>query len=683
MSLTQNIHTSLSDGENTLNQLIESLPVAVITFKRGVLVAANKSFLEYIGPEVAPILKPGINLQDYVAATHALNEGLKVDHSVVDNTLTDLLYNTDKDAWVRERMKIYHTDSVFDEYDDDGGWWHSINKYYPEDDTYIGIRIDINDLRSAKEEAVLASKAKSEFLANMSHEIRTPMNGVIGMAQVLQRTELNQTQAECVNVIMRSGEALITIINDILDFSKVEAGKLILESEPFDLEEAAEDVVALLGVSANSKGIELILDYQNPTGCLVVGDIGRLRQIMTNLVGNAIKFTSSGFVLLRVSITSLGDLVDVDIAIQDTGIGIAEESLETIFDEFTQADGTTTRLFGGTGLGLSLTKSLVEAMKGSIKAESKLGAGTTVSLRVKLEAGGPISDAQTQSDLGSFAGLLKDSRVLIVDDLSQNITVLAALLNSLGVTPDTASSAKAAVQKISHMREKKSNYDLLITDFQMPEIDGYSLVNALRKKSVFDDMKIMVLSSVMDDAVKSKFSKIDNCVYYQKPIRMSHLRSSIGKTLEAEEDFLVQLSDTNQSSAAISADDVNESKTKKRVLIAEDDKTNQLVIRRMLEPLGYELDIADNGEIACQFHQARQYDLILMDISMPVMDGIEALKAIRAAETREKQVPIIAITAHALKGEKEEFLEAGFTSYLGKPVSVVDLHNELEKWLPE
>ena len=684
MPLTQNIHTSLSDRENTLNQLLESLPIAVITFKRGMLVAANTSFLEYIGPEVAPILKPGIHLQDYVAATHALNEGLKVDHSVVDNKLTELLYNTDKDAWVRERLKIYQTDSVFDEYDDEGGWWHSINKYYPEDDTYIGIRVDINDLRSAKEEAVLASKAKSEFLANMSHEIRTPMNGVIGMAQVLQRTPLNQTQAECVNIILRSGEALITIINDILDFSKVEAGKLILESEPFDLEEAAEDVVALLGVSANSKGIELILDYQNPTGCLVVGDIGRLRQIMTNLVGNAIKFTSSGFVLLKVSITSLGDLVDVDIAIQDTGIGIAEEALESIFDEFTQADGTTTRLFGGTGLGLSLTKSLVGAMKGTIKAESKLGEGTTVSLRVKLEAGDPISGRRMQSDPGSFAGLLKDSRVLIVDDLSQNITVLAALLNSLGVTPDAASSAKEAVQKISQMRAKKSKYDLLITDYQMPEIDGYSLINALRKKPIFDDMKIMVLSSVMDDVVKNKFSKIDNCIYYQKPVRMSHLRSSIGKTLESDDDdFLVQLSDSNQNCADVSLADTNATTTRKRVLIAEDDKTNQLVIRRMLEPLGYELDIADNGEVAFQLHQSRQYDLILMDISMPVMDGIEALKAIRAAETREKQVPIIAITAHALKGEKEEFLEAGFTSYLGKPVSVVDLHNELEKWLPE
>ncbi len=676
-----------SDKDNTLNQLLESLPIAVITFKAGVLLAANKSFHGYIGPEISEILKPGLKLQDYVRATHIVNTGLKIDDGSIDATLTELLYDKDVDAWVNERIKIYHTDSVFDEYDDGAGWWHSINKYYAEDDTYIGIRIDINDLKNAKEKAILASKAKSEFLANMSHEIRTPMNGVIGMAQVLQGTTLNETQTECVNIILRSGDALITIINDILDFSKVEAGKLILENLPFDLEDATEDVIALLGVSANQKGIELILDYQNPGGRLLIGDIGRIRQIMINLVGNAIKFTSSGFVLLKVLITETDGVADIDISIRDTGIGISGDALESIFDEFTQADGTTTRLFGGTGLGLSLTKSLVQAMDGSIRAESKPGKGTTVFVRTKLETGGAISDVKTRHQYGAFANLLAGSKVLIVDDLSQNITVLAALLKSLGVEPDKAGSAREAIQKIKQMRLNNSHYDLMITDYQMPEIDGYSLVSALRKKAPFDGLKIMVLSSVMDDGLKNKFSSFENCMYYQKPVRMSHLRSVIGKTLEpnalalsaklnAQEDAFETKPESDSTD-----DTVMFNEKKKRILIAEDDRTNQIVIQKMLEPLGHHLDIADNGEIACKLHQTHNYDLVLMDISMPVMDGFEAMNAIRSAETDKKKTPVIAITAHALKGEREEFLEAGFDGYLGKPISKKDLHKALEIWL--
>ena len=686
MPASPQIDSTLSRRDDTLNHLLESLPIAVITFKRGVLIAANKCFHDYIGPQISSILKPGLKLADYVKATHMVNTGFKIDNTVVDNKITELLYDTDKDGWVRERLKIYQTDSVFDEYDDGVGWWHSIHKYYPDDDTYIGIRIDINDLKTAQEKAIQASQAKSEFLANMSHEIRTPMNGVIGMAQVLEGTELTETQTECVNVIMRSGEALITIINDILDFSKVEAGKLLLENEPFDLEEAAEDVIALLGVSANQKGIELILDYRNPEGRLVIGDIGRLRQIITNLVGNAIKFTSKGFVLLKVSVVENRGLAEIDISIQDTGIGIAEESLGRIFEEFTQADGSTTRLFGGTGLGLSLTKRLVEVMAGSIKAESKLGKGTTVSVKVKLELGPVISEIATASDAKYFTGLLAGSRVLIVDDIAQNITVLAALLKSLGIQPDTASSAREAIEKINFLTTKKSKYDLLITDYQMPEISGYNLISALRKKPQFDDLKIMVLSSVMNDDVKAKVSKLDNSIYYQKPVRMSHLRSAIGKTLEPtvlSRSAKPHISQTSPDKPSGKSDVQQPKQPKQRILIAEDDATNRLVLKRMLEPMGYALDMAENGEIACQLHQARHYDLILMDISMPIMDGVKALKAIRDFEKGRPQTPIIAITAHALKNEREKFLDVGFDSYLSKPISVVNLRETLNTWLKD
>ena len=665
----------------TLDRVLESLPVALITFKGGVFLAANEKFHEYIGPDISAILKPGLKLYDYVAATHATNEGLKLDIEDGENKAVELLHKTDKEAWIKERIKMYRANGNFDEYDDQLGWYQNINKYYPEDDTYIGVRIDINNHKKAQEQAVMATQAKSEFLANMSHEIRTPMNGVIGMAQVLQATPLNDKQTECLNVIMRSGEALLTIINDILDFSKIEAGKLEFEAEPFDLEEAAEDVIALLGVTANQKSIELILDFQNPSGHQVIGDAGRIRQIMMNLVGNAIKFTESGYVLVKIQALASDNNMNVAISITDTGIGISKDALVRIFDEFTQADGSTTRLFGGTGLGLSITKSLVETMKGNIKAESTLGEGTTIYVDLNLdvaELDGHITDhAQADSDIA----LCSDSRVLIVDDISQNLKILDAMLNKFGVKPDMASSAKDAVLKLQNMANAKSQYDLLITDYQMPEIDGFKLVKAIRKHSRFDSLKIMVLSSAMGDSIKNDFSKIRNCVYHQKPVRMSHLKSSIQETLKPIKSASALQPADNQAETADNS--APAAKIKKRILVAEDDKTNQLVLKMMLETLDHEIDIVENGAIACKLFQERLYDLVLMDISMPVMDGLDALKKIRAIENGKKPTPIIAITAHALKHEKERFLEAGFDNYLPKPVAKSDLESKIAQYLSE
>ena len=664
--------------DNTLSQVLENLPIALITFKGGVFLTANEKFHEYIGPEITAILKPGLKLSDYVAATHARNEGLKIDSEVSGNKAVELLHGTDKEAWINERLKMYRVNDNFDEYDETIGWYKNINKYYPEDDTYIGFRIDINDLKKAQEQAEMAAQAKSEFLANMSHEIRTPMNGVIGMVQVLQGTPLNDKQTHCLDVIMRSGEALLTIINDILDFSKIEAGKLEFETEPFDLEEAAEDIIALLGVTANQKGIELILDFQNPSAHLVVGDVGRMRQILTNLVGNAIKFTESGYVLLKIQTAQIGEKLDVTMSITDTGIGISEEALEHIFDEFTQADGSTTRLFGGTGLGLSITKSLVETMKGDIKAQSILGEGTTITIELNLDTAKVNNQLADQPSDGPDVALCSNSRVLIVDDIDQNLKVLDAMLDKLDVQPDMVSSAKDAVLKLKEMAIKKSHYDLLITDYQMPEIDGFKLVSAIRKNPRFDTLKIMVLSSAMDDEIRRKFSKFNNCVYYQKPVRMSYLQSSIQKTLKPIKPANA-VQPTNQGEASGNFTPI--AKVKKRVLVAEDDKTNQIVIKMMLETLEYDFDVVANGAVACKLYQERLYDLVLMDISMPVMGGVEALIKIRAFENGKRHTPIIAVTAHALKHEKEKFLEAGFDGYLPKPITKTDLENIIAQCL--
>jgi len=673
---------NLLKQDSMLDKVLESLPIALITFKGGVLLAANEKFHDYIGPDISAMLEPGLKLYDYVAATHAINEGLKIDSKVEGNKAVELLHKTDKEGWIKERLKMYKTNDIFDEYDDEIGWYKNINKYYPEDDIYIGVRIDVNDLKKAEQQAVIAAQAKSEFLANMSHEIRTPMNGIVGMAQVLKGTPLNDKQSECLNVIMRSGEALLTIINDILDFSKIEAGKLEFESEPFDLEEAAEDVIALLGVTANQKGIELILDFQNPNNHMCMGDVGRLRQIMINLVGNAIKFTETGYVLLKIHTRPSADNMNIAISITDTGIGISNDALDHIFDEFTQADGSTTRLFGGTGLGLSITKSLVKTMKGDIKAASTLGEGTTVSVNLNLNIAEANDEGMDQQKAAPDITLCSDSRVLIVDDIPQNLKVLEAMLNKLDVKPDMASSAKDAVLKLQKMAKKKSHYDLLITDYQMPEIDGFKLVTAIRKHSRFDPLKIIVLSSAMGDTIRNSFTKISNCVYHQKPVRMSHLQSSVQDTLKPIRPKRRRLP-PSESQDNTTGKSTPIAKTRKRILIAEDDKTNQLVLKMMLETSEHEFDIVDNGAVACKLYQERLYDLVLMDISMPVMDGLEALKKIRDIDNGNKQTPIIAITAHALKHEKEKFLEAGFNSYLAKPISNVALESTIAQYLSE
>ncbi|MGJ8562994.1 MAG: response regulator [Alphaproteobacteria bacterium] len=667
-------NSSVSDGDNTLEQLLETLPIAVIAFKGGVLLSANKSFHRYVGHQVARNLKPGYKLYDYVDNTYEVNAGIKSDNSVVDNKLTDELHKTDREAWVKERLKIYQTDSTFDEYDDEAGWWRNIHKYYPEDDTYIGIRIEINELKKAQEEAVVASQAKSSFLANMSHEIRTPMNGVIGMSQVLKGMNLTTDQTECVDIILRSGEALLTIINDILDFSKIEAGKLQMEALPFDLEDAAEDVIALLASSATDKGLELILDYSNDGEHLFVGDVGRVRQVLMNLVGNAIKFTSNGFVILSIRITENNGLLDVHISVKDTGIGISASALERIFDEFSQADNSTTRIFGGTGLGLSITKGLIAGMGGSISAESEQDVGTTITVRLNSSATEKKKSNASEGPNKTLIGSYPEVRMLIVDDCLENLIVLERLVKAFDIVPDKAASAQEAVRKIKEKNAQNSQYDIMITDFQMPKIDGYNLVRAIRKTPKLNDMEILILSSVDCDSLKQKFSAFKNCLYHQKPVRMSVLRQSIQTVLErqtvSEEAPVHHLHNVEKPAAGA-----------KRILVAEDDATNQIVIKRMLKPLGYDLDTVENGKLACQLHMERKYDLILMDISMPVMDGVTALGHIRASERGAEQTPIVAITAHALKGEKEEFIEAGFDDYLSKPVSEDQLREMVQNWL--
>lgn len=568
-------------------------------------------------------------------------------------------------------------------------WVESRKSYYdgPNGEPYIiGVVTDITEmkqreeeLRQAEQRAIQASKSKSEFLANMSHEIRTPMNGVLGMAQILRHTPLTEEQDNIVSTLERSGEALLTIINDILDFSKMEAGKLEIDPAPFNPADAVEDVIALLSNTANEKGIELVVKLQPDLPRMLLGDVGRIRQILVNLVGNAIKFTEEGYVLVTVSNEVSDDICRFTVQVEDTGIGIAEDKIGKIFNQFEQGDGSTTRRFGGTGLGLAISKNLVAAMGGKLQASSVLGKGSTFNFSIDL----PVEDPEFAIELPLDAAVsMCNKRVLIVDDLEVNRSILDAQVKVLGAHVERANDAREAARKLAQALKSGHPFDVMITDYQMPEIDGLRLVRTLRKNAAFNPMRIVALSSVDSPETKEAFEQAGVAAYLVKPVRSGGLARALTEAISAPE---------YAAGGALSPKEVVR-KTHRtrlptgnahRILIAEDNGVNRKVVEKLLQPLGYRLDFAEDGQIAVNLFKRQEYDIVLMDISMPVMDGVLATKAIRAFEAQNDCVPtpIIALTAHALPNEREQFLEAGMDDLVSKPVKFEVLEEAIIKWI--